>query len=119
MEKLMHEYSDLFVKQAKGLVNNDDEAIKKSIEEDTDKFLAMIEPRLAKNKFLGGDKLVVADFWIGSMYCDKATNPHTEYQMSKRCWATLLKKYPNFVRYGEDFKKQNANWLANRPACKA
>lgn len=96
MEKIIAEYTDLFAKQNKALLSNDDAALKASIEVDTDAFLAKIDPRLAKNKFLGGDKLCVADFWIGAMYCDKATNPGTEVPAAKTYWATLLKKYPNF-----------------------
>jgi len=32
------------------------------------------------------------------------------------CWKALMAKSPNFVRYGEAFKKENAGWLAKRPA---
>jgi hypothetical protein len=58
----------------------------------------------------------MVDFWVCAMYVDKMTNANGP------CPALMcegLKKFPNFCRYGEDFKKEAgiAAWLAKRPAC--
>lgn len=63
-------------------------------------------------KWFAGDKLSVADFWVGAWYCDVATNEaHPTYAM----WAPILAKYPNLARWAKDFKHENKNWLAVRP----
>ena len=77
----------------------------------------MLEPMLAKNTFIMGDKLTVVDFWVaGILYCDKADcskNP------DQALWKPVLAKNPNFKRYGEAYKKENAAWLMKRPADRA
>ena len=79
----------------------------------TDDFLGMIEPMLAKNTFIMGEKLTVVDFWVaGCLYCDKADQPKN---LDVALWKPIIAKYPNFKRYGESFKKENAAWLMKRP----
>ena len=79
-------------------------------------FLDKLEPMLGKMKFICGEKLTVVDFWVGASYCDRMTNPHNPNTKTCQTWAMFLKKYPNFKRYGEDFKKENMDWLSKRPA---
>lgn len=88
--------------------NQMEEAIAKTVI-----FLDMIEPILAKSTFIMGDKLTVVDFWVAShLYCDKANEPlNPAYDL----WKPVLAKYPNFKRYGEAYKKENAAWLMKRP----
>ena len=64
-------------------------------------------------KFMAGDQLSLADFWVGSWYCDTATHEaHPIYAM----WGGILAKYPNLERWGKDFKMANSAWLSFRPA---
>ena len=64
-------------------------------------------------KFMAGDQLSLADFWVGSWYCDTATHEaHPIYAM----WAGVLAKYPNLERWGKDFKDTNSVWLNSRPS---
>ena len=77
-------------------------------------FFMMIEPMLAKTTWIMGDKMTVVDFWVGAMYCDKMTNPMLDaHQMG--CWKIVISKCPNVKRWGEAFKKENAQWLMKRP----
>jgi hypothetical protein len=54
------------------------EDIKKGIEEEFPKFLTKIEEGLGKMKWMAGDKLSIADFWVGAWYCDWATNEKSD-----------------------------------------
>lgn len=56
----------------------------------------------------------MVDFWVGSMYCDKFINENAGGNQD--CYAKCKQMFPNFVRYGEDFKNENAAYLAKRPA---
>ena len=96
-------------------MTKDDAKISKAIE-DHRPFFDKIEPLLGKMKFLCGEKLTVIDFWVGCTYCDRMTNTHNSNPKTCQTWATFLKKYPNFQRYGMDFKKENMDWLSKRPA---
>ena len=78
-------------------------------------FFMMLDSMLAKNTWIMGDKLTVVDFWVGACYCDKMTNPKNDpYQAGM--WKTIIGKCPNVKRWGEAFKKENAEWLMKRPA---
>ena len=114
MEKLLEEYTPVFAALGQSHFSGDDDKIEAAINDKAGPFIAKIEERLSKNKFLGGDKLVVADFWIGSMYTDKCVNRENKNAKAIECWAALLKKYPNFKRYGEDFIKENSDWMHKR-----
>ena len=63
-----------------------------------------------------GENISIADFWIGAMYTDKCFNKENPNKEIVKPWERLLKNFPNFKRFGEDFKKENAKWLAKRPA---
>ena len=77
-------------------------------------FIAKLEPLLAKMKWICGDELTVVDFWAGALYCDKVANPVNKNANKIACWAPVIQKYPNFKRFGEDFKAANADWLNKR-----
>jgi hypothetical protein len=62
------------------------------------------------------DKLTVADFWIGTLYTDHCVNKNNVNKTTLAVWADVLKMYPNFKRFGEDFAKENADWLKKRNA---
>ena len=115
MESLMMEHFVIFNTYGPAHLGKDDAKIKEVIEGIASTFIAKLEPMLAKMKFIMGDKLTVIDFWVGSMYCDRCANPNQENAKTQACWDNLLKKYPNFKRWGEDFKKENADWLMKRP----
>ena len=75
-------------------------------------FLKHVEGRLANSKFLVGDDLTIADFWIGGFYTNYAANPIV---YAPERWSALMDKHPNFKAYGERFKEANAKWLSSRP----
>jgi glutathione S-transferase len=74
-------------------------------------FLDSIESRLGKSKYLVGDKLCMVDFWVGAMYGDKCVNPEHPF---KAMYDKVLAAHPNFKRYGDEFVKENAAWIAKR-----
>ena len=39
-----------------------------------DKFFGKMEAGLGKMKWMAGDKLSIADFWVGAFYCDWICN---------------------------------------------
>ena len=76
-------------------------------------FIESIETRLSKNKWLIGNTIYMIDFWVGAFCCDQVVNPNnTEKEIKK--WAGILEKCPNFKRYIDDFKVDNAVWLGQR-----
>ena len=117
MELILAKYGDVFAALGSAHFAKDDHdaQVTKAIEETAGAFIAMLEPMLAKSTFICGDKLTVVDFWVGAMYCDKATNMKNDPK-SLASWDKVLKKNPNFKKFGEAFKKENANWLKIRPA---
>jgi glutathione S-transferase len=84
----------------------------KVVNEEFPKFIEKVEAGLGKMKWMAGDKLSIADFWVGAWYCDWATN---EKSSLLAAWAPILMKYPNLCRWGEDFKRDNCVWLSTRP----
>ena len=63
---------------------NFDEAVKNTFEGPIPKFLEQVEAIAADTilkgkKFLFGDQLTYADFWIGAMYVDNFTNPNVGF----------------------------------------
>ena len=71
----------------------------------------ILESQCSKHKFLLGDKLTVADFWIGALY--------TNYFTNKDCyaperWADTLRKFPKFKAYGERFATETKDYLDSR-----
>ena len=61
-------------------------------------------------KFLVGDELCYADFFIGGIYTNWFTNP--KFYAPER-WTKLMNEYPNFKAYGERFKKEMADYLSS------
>ena len=75
--------------------------------------MKLIEPKLNNGKkFLFGDRLTIADFWIAGVYVNWASNPNIAY--GKEQWAEFLKTNPSFVRYGERFKAENLKYISKR-----
>ena len=95
-------------------MSKDDAKIKAVIEGKAADYFTKLEAILAKSKFICGDKLTVIDFWAGSFYFDRCINQGNPNKTTLACWAELLKKYPNFKRFGEDFRKENCDWLEKR-----
>ena len=97
-----------------GWLTKDEPKLIEAIEGAGSEYIAMLEPVLARQQWICGHKMTVIDFWAGSLYCDKFDNESNLNGNTRACWAKVLKKYPNFKRFGEDFKKENASWLAKR-----
>ena len=110
-DRLMNIYYDLFNAMSGPQLSGDKKRITETAKAKLIPFLDSIEARLGKSKWLVGDKICMVDFWVGAMYTDKLTNEMGHMD----CFKFALDSHPNFVRYGEDFKKENAAWLAERP----
>jgi len=76
------------------------------------KFLDLIDPHCAKGQFIVGEKLCVADFWIGGLYTTFFSNPAVGF--AKDRFDAILAKYPNFQAYGERFAAANEKWISTR-----
>ena len=107
----MNIYYDLFNGMGGPMLSGDKKKITEYAKAKLIPFLDSIEARLGKSKWLVGDKICMVDFWVGSMYTDRLVNEMGHMD----CFKFALDSHPNFVRYGEDFKKENAAWLAERP----
>ena len=94
-----------------GPADKKEENISLVIDEVMPKFLNMLEPRLGDSGFVCGEKLTIADFWIGGFYTNYATNPMC---YAPERWAALLEKYPKFKAYGARFAEENKEYLAKR-----
>jgi len=87
-------------------------AVGKVVSETFPKFLDKIEAGLGKMTWMAGEKLSLADFWVGAWYCDVVTNKNHPVVGP---FAEMVKKYPNVCRWGEAFKAENKVWLCTRP----
>ena len=75
------------------------------------KFLDEINDR-CKSGWLVGDKITIADFFIGGLYINYLTNEHVAY--GKDRWPQILEKYPNFKAYGKRYAKEVSGYIASR-----
>ena len=76
-------------------------------------FLAKLETNLGTGtKFLYGDELTVADFFIGSFYTDTFANK--SLGLVPEFYAACLEKAPLFAAYGERFVEANKEYLDTR-----
>ena len=89
------------------------EAVKKQVEELLPRFLDEIGDRL-ESGWLVGDKITIADFFIGGLYTNYLANDAITF--GKESWPTILEKYPKFKAYGERYAAENADYLGSRPA---
>ena len=59
-----------------------------------------------------GNKLTIADFWIGGLYTNLINNPNKTFAHDK--WDKVLEDFPNFKAYGERFAKANESHMSTR-----
>ena len=67
-------------------------------------FIKLIQPELDKGGWLVGNKLTIADYWVGKLYTDLAINPNS---YGRAEWAAFLKKNPKFEQFGKRFFAEN------------
>ena len=84
-----------------------------------DKILPEMMTKMTPNlkmdkKFLFGDSLTIADFWIGGLYVNLINNPAVGFAPEK--WAKAKVDYPEFTAYGERFTKEMGEYLTTRGA---
>ena len=82
-------------------------------------WLDKIEPYCAgEGKFMFGDKLTIADFWMGGVYVNNFANPNQPWGQEGQ-YTALLEKYPGFKQFGENFAAEPgiAEYVASRGAC--
>ena len=76
-------------------------------------FLKANKDRLASDKgFLFGNYLTIADFWLGAVYVNVASNAILACGRSQ--WIALLQAEPDFAAYGQRFSQANAVYLRQR-----
>ena len=75
--------------------------------------MKLIQPNLSSGKkFLFGDQLTIADFWIGGLYVNWASNPDIVFGSGE--WLQFLNSNPLFTKYGERFRAENSKYLNKR-----
>jgi len=89
-----------------------EEMIKKIFDEALPKFLNVVEPLCAKGQWIVGEKLTIADFWIGGIYTNFINEKELPFAKDK--WATCLDNFPHFKAYGEKFSEEMKVWLEYR-----
>ena len=72
-----------------------------------------VAPYLKNTGFLCGDKLTIADFWIGGLYTNFMNHSAIGYGATE--WAAAKLKYPAFSKYGERYLEANKAWYSSRP----
>ena len=75
-------------------------------------FMKNVEPYL-DGQWLVGDKITIADFWIGGLYTNFMNHAALGYCADD--WAKTKEAYPKFCAYGERYAAENAAYLASRP----
>ena len=63
------------------------------------------------HKFLLGDKLMVCDFVVGSLYTDLVDNPNA---YGREDFSKVCRDYPAFKQFGEAFKESMSFYLKKR-----
>ena len=86
--------------------------IKKLFEETLPKYLDEIEKVCGESKFLVGDTLTIADFFVAGLYTNYLHNEHITF--AKDEFAAILAKYPKFQAYGERYAEENKDYLSKR-----
>ena len=76
-------------------------------------FLENISKYIKADGFLVGDKLTIADFWVGGLYTNFMNHAAIGFAADK--WAACKEKYPLFAAYGERFALENEAYLSSRP----
>ena len=89
--------------------------MKEIVETHLPKLMALLEPYLdGPGTWLVGDKMTVADFYLGGVYTNYMNSASLGYCADD--WANTKKSYPKFCAYGEKYAAEVAKHLANRPA---
>lgn len=82
-----------------------------------DDFLTFLEPYCAKGQFLCGNKLSVADFWVGAMVTGLFKNPNSfGHEGGADSFESKGSKYPAFMAYCDRFCAENKKRMDTRPA---
>lgn len=104
-DMLCDSYNDLLGKVYKPYFVSDEAKREKMYPEIFEKalprFLENIEPLCEGNTWLVGDKLSIADFWIGGLYTNMLANDNVGFAKEK--FTEVLAKYPTFAAYGERY----------------
>ena len=87
--------------------------IKAAFEEGLPALLKVIDPYLGDG-WLVGDKLSLADFFIGATYVNCMTNPKARFGVEDGKWKAWLEANPKFDAYGKRFAAELKDYLDNR-----
>ena len=75
-------------------------------------FLSIMNTRLNGRVYVTG-KLSIADFNFGAFLSSTCYNTNSPHQ---KTFENVSKNYPNVVAFWQNFSKENADYLAKRPA---
>ena len=76
------------------------------------KYLGFMDEFVSSGKkFLVGDSITIADFWVGKFYTDMFANDLYPFKKER---AMLMGMHPNFKNYGERFKAEMRPYLDTR-----
>ena len=79
-----------------------------------DKFLAFLEPFCGRGPWLCGNKLCVADFWVGAFIFSTIKNPNVPFGNDTGDWNKRLTMFPAFKGYVDRFVMANQTRLKTR-----
>ena len=116
VDMLIDSYSDIFNGIAGAMfASGDDKSakIKEVFEKTLPGFMKIVDPFLKETGFLVGNKLTIADFYIGGLYVSRANDPNIGFASEE--WANFKTAYPKFTLYGERVAAANKAYLDGRP----
>ena len=113
-DMLLDMYADVVGKVYKPHFQKDEakrDTMMPEIVEAVKKFLDRAAPHF-DGHYLVGDKLSIADFWIGGLYTNYLANP--EITFGKEQFAEILAAYPAFESYGKRYADATSSYISSR-----
>ena len=105
-------YIPEFLKMTGGDQEKIDAAIDKIHNNVLPKFMEGIASYVSKEGWAVGDKISLADFCLGAIWCNYINNPHGSTSQDK--YAAFREANPALCAYGARFEAENAKWLSSR-----
>ena len=79
--------------------------------EKTAPYFAKLDERLANQKFMHGDKLMMTDFWLSKLWIEFACNETHPWCAQ---WKAAFAPYANLTRHGEYIAEELREYLDAR-----
>ena len=91
-----------------------EELVKKCFEEALPELMKRLDPYLKEDGFLFGDKPLMPDFFIGSLYFGMMDNPNGKFGIEDGRWAKFREENPKLVAYAARFKAAMGDYIDTR-----